>query len=427
MKNSAILFTVLLLFIGQNLLTSFLPDFFLFHIIPAFYFVLFLFCKSINSVFKRNNIIPLCLLLVLLVLSLFNKFTKREVDFLMFLNSLAFPVFIVLVFKQRSFHNNVKLRLRLKKIVIAFFLINAVWAIIERILLFNAIPYVYDGEVSVFEDVQNFSSSSLLGHRLANSLVMTTIMMFILFDKNQTIGNKLCLYTVGMMASFCYNSRFFIIYNFFCFIMFVIYNLTSNNILSLRNKRRLLCLSIIIIIVAMIAAFKYNIAGRLFIGFDNDNGSGEARLLIFDIFNFFSVKDFLLGIPDSDVEIIYKHAGLNIINENCWIIFLMRFGLLFEITIFTLYVFMIKRIMRSYDRFVRLFIPLSFFICISSFNSIATTESFLGIFIFLALLYHPIRKKYKRIHIDRACSMNNRLLLGHFKRPIAFCDYLNNN
>ena len=399
-KNDAIVFTFLLMFIGQNLLTSFLPDFILFHILPAFYFAFLLFFKNIKSAFKRNNYISLSLLLVFVVLAIFNKSTKREVDFPMFLNSLVLPVFIVSVFWQSSFLNDVKLRLRLKKIVTTFFLINAVWAVFERILLFNAIPFVYDGEVSMFDEVQSFSSSSLFGHRLANSLVMTTIMIFILFDKNQTIEKRLKLYTVGMMAFFCYNSRFFIFYNSLCFIFFVIYNLTSDNILSLKTKRRLLSLSIMILIVGLIAVFKFNIAGRLLLGMEDDDGSAEARLQILEIFDFFSIKDFVFGITDTDVESLYNSAGLKIINENCWIIFLMRFGLLFEMMIITLYFFLIKKVMQPYDRFVRLFIPISFFICISSFNSIATKEGYIGIFIFIALVCYPFGIENKQKHIE---------------------------
>ena len=389
------IFTLVLLFISHNSLLHFMPELFLCEFLPAVWVGVILLINSFDSSIFKSKIGNISLLLAfsLIALALFNKYTNREIDFLMFVNSLILPIIIALSLGRVEFSIDFQARLKIKKIIISFLIVNSIWAILERLLLYHLIPYVNTATEWIDKN-DYFRSSALWGHGLANSLVTTIIMLFVLFDESEKISKRLKLYTLGTIALICFNSRFFLLYSVVIFIVYVLYVIFINKAhKNVQQRKLLIILSILYLISFIIVVFYWGLSSRLTQMGIYDAESSAARIVIFDIFKYYSWNDFLFGINHSNVAIIMHSAGLNVINENVWIIFMMRFGLIPLLLILLVYFYFFKIVFRKYRRSHALFICTSLLICISTFNSITTREGYLAIFTLSAFVFQPTNKK----------------------------------
>lgn len=385
------LFIILLLFVSHNSLLRFLPAGFVFEIIPAFYFGLVLFYNTDKKWLftTKQGFFYLSLIFAFFILIVFNKKTGREIDFLMLMNSLLLPVFISLALDCCNFRYDFNLKKRLKSLINIFVIVNSSLAIFERLILYNFIPMSVQINSAWFSEANMFRSSALWGHGLAGAFVTTILIGFILTDKKQNLKKRLKLFFLGVFAVLCFNSRFFIVWNILFFAVVAIFTYFNKKTLS--SQRNLIFLSSFLFgIGAFVLIVVLGIAGRLTTMGLYDESSSAARLEIFSIFNYYKISDFILGIPESEVEMVYYISGLNIINENAWIIFLMRFGLVFSIPLIVLYAAVYIRIFSHYPFFFALMLPLSFLISASTFNSITTREGYLAIFTLCAFIYQPI-------------------------------------
>lgn len=263
-------------------------------------------------------------------------------------------------------------------------------AIFERLTQHYMLPNLGIDNV-LADDKYGFRSIALGGHPLANSCITTTIMTFILLS-NIRNEKKLLLWILGFISLLCFNSRFSLVIAASIFFIFIIKELTSSKT-SLKWK----VLYIIYVLIMTIAAVKL-----LSMGFGDrltslglfDAGSAGVRIYIFSMFEGKSFSDFIWGIPYSEVEQLqYESHTENLIIENCWILFLFRFGFIFLSIMIVAYIPLFKKFLSSYNLFSKCMIIIPWIIIISSSNSLATGGLAITTLLLLIYTYSPKQNK----------------------------------
>lgn len=379
-KKLFILGTILLFFISSNTLCFFFGTdniFLLIH--PAFY------CFSLGILLtKRKQLLLhkelIILLTTLIFILVFNFRTGREVDIKLYINSLFLPVlvsFYVLIF----YKDNVRLKEYVSKIIIVFFLIECVWALSERLLNLNIIPFVTTNTtLAILQDLALFRSSALWGQALPNAIVVSIINSFILFSNGFSLKRKCQLFFLGILAILYFNARFALLVNALLFIVFVC-NTLFNHSISKKEKRYIVFFLTVATLGIYVLIFNYSFGGRLVEMGLYDEGSADIRVRIFDIFLYSQISDFWFGIPASQLDLLrYRTATDLYIMENGWMILLFRFGIVFLVLLIVLYIPLFKRFVLNFTRKQATILLLFFMIMMSFNNAIATWDAFISVF-----------------------------------------------
>lgn len=226
---------------------------------------------------------------------------------------LAVPMMISMLVQIQS----VQTKQKIAKIVLFFFVIESILAIYERITNTNTFELnIIDDITSIDFESWSFRSTSFLGHPLNNALCVSIMMGTILVSKiNEKY--KFIFLIIGFLGILSFNARgatlvmsFIIIYYFY---------------LSYKKYGRQIYYKTLLVLASIIGVsfFYYiitstSLGGRLM---NNDkiiDGSAQARLDVFEAFNYFSGKDFLFGNQSLYVPIMEKLAQGGI--ENSYIV-----------------------------------------------------------------------------------------------------------
>lgn len=188
----------------------------------------------------------------------------------------------------------------LRKAVLLFYVTNCIMAIIERITSTVYIGYntFTDFEI-VREEDWEFRSSALLGHPLANTIVMVPMLLCIMASSMQW-KNKMFCYFLGIIAMFCFNARSGILMALICSVPAIVDNLKEQD---KKERRRNIVLFSLCFVFAGYYIINSDLSGRLFklaeeTGFLNDSSS-LARLEILSFSDYLNTFDLLWGNPDS--------------------------------------------------------------------------------------------------------------------------------
>lgn len=241
----------------------------------------------------------------------------------------------------------------------------------------------------------------LVGAPLASSHILATLSFFIL---NLPLKSKYkyTLWSVNFFGILLYQGRVSIVATIFYFVLYLLIELKNHQI-------RFIHFGTVIAIIGCIilALFSLGLGSRLFI--QDDGGSAEMRFSALTFFETYSWKDFLIGTPYADMEIVRDILNVTIIEIFVLCHFIL-FGILFSIGFYYLYMKLYFRIYQCRQK-VLCFITLIIFFIMEA-TSISWFSGYVEIAFFLLTakllnennLIHLIPSKYidvKRVKINQ--------------------------
>jgi hypothetical protein len=204
--------------------------------------------------------------------------------------------------------------------------INACVGIVEFFTQTRLTPYVVAG-IPVLHD---YRSTALFGHPLLNSGT-TAAYILMLFLGGHPRGRpflKLALILVQSMALIAFGGRTAIV-------LLGIFLAAGSlpTIAGILNGRRFnqraglaFVLGLPTILVASVAAASNGVFTNFVERFVDDKGSAQARVVIFDLFNYFSLEEILLGPDPQRLASLQTTLGIEYGIENSWLDFVFRYG-----------------------------------------------------------------------------------------------------
>lgn len=330
------------------------------------------------------KIIIYAIFLLLLKYSIAQDYFKNILQFFII------PMYISIAFERlSSYQKNV-----LNKSVLIFYIIECVLAIYERIVQNNLFrnPEELDKLSTYTPEAWTFRSTSLMGHPLANAMVVTTILTFILLNKRFNIKIKLLLFTLGYISLFCFNARgATIIATLFIipYIIFIIHQ-TKNKYL----KRGLYTAFILGGLIFVYYAINTTFGGRLFNQEKLLDSSAQTRLDVFQFRQFLTLDQLLWGSPDLYLFLTRKLEAGGV--ENGIIVLIINYGLIPTLFLLPLLIYFHYTKLSIYTKYERIWIMAIFYI-IGTMNPNLSSPTQWTIWIFA---YYAFRNKpLKRLNI----------------------------
>ena len=289
-----------------------------------------------------------------------------------------------------------------KYIVMIFFYLECFIAIVEKIMMFHFFGNMENEDAFVGRiDSYEFRSCGLWGHPLSNSCILSLMMPFILLQNEFSIKKKNLLWSIGMLALLCFNSRFSIVLSA---VVYILLNY-KNMIYSRHRIKYVLCIGLTSA-VFLYMLFNTSFGGRLLdLGLYGD-ASSMARTEILDIFQVVDYREFMfVGIPYEDIIYIQAMAGLDyLIIENPWIIFIFRYGILQTFAMILFFIPLFHKWLIPYGKFNAWVICILFLSLVSSSNSLAVGSTAIAQVYLFAFAFKNQKNKYD--------SKDNTLLLA---------------
>lgn len=270
-----------------------------------------------------------------------------------------------------------------------FFIIETVIASFEGVAGFNLFGMqVNDIDNVSFRDAsEGFRSTSLHSHPLCNALIVSTSMAFIITSKLQ-LKRKMLLWFLGYFAILGFNTRGSIVGNAVFLLIYVLHSIRSKGIYTKKQKELLIRLFFLSIIVGLFLFFKLGLGSRLMSMGLYDEGSASVRVDTWQIFNHFSLLDFLWGGNMVQIKNVLYTSGIDV-TENFLIDYLLSCGLVFLIFYLFFYVNFIRRLYRGYDKFTKFYTSAVFLLIASTNNSLSTMSIALFLYHILIILFNP--------------------------------------
>lgn len=252
------------------------------------------------------------------VMILFAAFVQR-IPLSPIIDSFLCSVAMLVLYADADDRTRATLRLALH----AFMLVNACIGIGEFVTGARLTPYVAGGRVILHD----YRSTALLGHPLVNSGVAAAYALMLICNADRAMNWLLRSFLVAVQgaALVTFGGRTAII---LCAALGV-FRLIGPGVRILGGQRfdmrgALLAAFVAPLSLLCVAALAQRGAFEgLVERFSDDKGSAEARLLIFQLFDYFSVGDLLLGPDQQKLSTIQNTLGIEYGIESSW------FGLLF--------------------------------------------------------------------------------------------------
>lgn len=332
---------------------------------PAVYFIMIAFLLSSLKAFVTSKsemrsfvwLILACLFSVLVNGAQFPRTT--------FFPSVMLPCLLSVTLYQLRNQIN---RTLLKQMFYVYFVAECIIAIIERVhgaCFFPEIGFETNFNNSGFD---GFRSFSLRGHPLANGAVVSLMTSFILISKCSVLKKNI-LALLGIISLLCFNARFAIVITCAMYGIFVLKEMKSKHVKAKLKFFYLLLVATFIFVLGYL--FMHGWGDRLVNNGLDDDSSG-ARIVALKLVTDRSITDLFFGYKANVIEqMTYSLDGIGATIENCWIIFLLQYGIIFLVVGVLLYIPMVKKQIRWYPRFESYFIIVPWLFITSSSNSIA--------------------------------------------------------
>ena len=341
-----------------------------------FLLVAFLFNNSII----RFTDLDKNLFVLLVIIGGFNALVLRKsVGFSGFLNFVIEPI---LLFSLLRVYNEDK-SLKIKKIIVAFFIVECVIAIFEattkNILFANVSGFVYE---NLFTDMRAYS---LHGHPLQNAFLVSILSSVILSYKMKTI-HRYALFFLGFLAVFSFNTRSSIYILSFIFILNVYHDIRNR---KMKGWQKFLFVIGLLIVMFLVGNYieNHSLGSRLSTGLTADDSSSNARFVLVGIIKSMDLKDLLFGVSNSYVMNIMNKYELIAI-ENSIVNLIFGYGLIFTIMFFYFMYKYLKRIGTTQYMFYTTMLVA--FLLLNANNALSTT---CPIFSILILGLYAFREK----------------------------------
>lgn len=316
-------------------------------------------------------------LIVIVIKCLLLQFDQIRNTILFFILPMLFSIF----FKDQ----NDSIKKSCRNIILLFFIANCLLAIYERFYFVNIFPYKDLEESFIVED-GFFRSTSLLGHPLNNSLIISTIMAFILNANLKDSAKFICI-LLGFISLLCFNARFAIILWIILIPLYLIHRLKNRNEKSISIYLTIPLVSLIIFVLFKLVV-DFDLGARLFKNQIFD-GSAITRITVYNSINLIDFNTYIFGDSNQYLKIMNKLKTAGV--ENSLIVFIIKYGLLFFGVSVVFYYQFFKNKLRNFDLF-RKFILISAFIVLGLSNNGLVNPSVWGVFVIGICCFAPINK-----------------------------------
>lgn len=291
------------------------------------------------------------------------------------------PFLVTIIKSNVDSYFDEKQKYKLWMIFISFFIIESLLAIAENLLSRHLLLYTNMEDWNYIDSGLGFRAFSIHGHPLTNSLVVATIMAFLLVGKFNIIF-KYALWLLGFIALICFNSRFAIALS--CLAFFILGLRAFFNSYSFVEK----VIFIVVVIGGIWLVVHLLLSGwgarLLMLGLFEDSSS-QVRIDNWNIFNKYSLWNFIMPTSMKGYETILHGSNIYGTLENYWLVIMIRYGLIFLIPYTISIVKYVRALFGHYTLFERCFLIMFFLILSSSNNSLST--SFIPLFVFLLCAY----------------------------------------
>ena len=307
-------------------------------------------------------------LIFVIFISVFNLRTGRDADMKMMTTGFILPIFLSNYLKN---FKDIKFKLIAQKGIVVFYCVVCGLALVERLLSVNLLA----SNIGVSEE--GFRSWALCGHPLANALLISIAMSFILLSD---MKRKLELFFLGMVALLCFNTRSSMMYWAAAAVLYYFYLVKSHNKLSKKYFYYLMFAGVAVTVLMVCFGF----GNRIITMGAYDESSAAVRVAIFDIFNYYPLSDFKFGFPAKDILMLQYRSGIDgLIIENYWLLFLLRFGYIFTSVLSALMLTFMWKNLKGRKLFDIFYILAAFLMVSSTNNSLSTPNN--GILLFFVL------------------------------------------
>lgn len=349
-------------------------------ITPGFLIALIILCLRYK--YASKNRIFLYTATICIALMFFVYSTGRILDIRSFSNAIFKPIIIYLCFAEYKIINWKKI----SKLIINLYTINCIISILERILRHNFLGDVYIGDGNY-----EFRSIGFYGHPLQCAIITLIVYSFILYSD---IKNKLFYLIIGCITIFCYNGRTAILTLLLITALYFLHIIFSKN-QSILNKFIVIALFTIAPTVILFLIMRMGLGGRFLTLDIETDGSIRTRLVLLDLFNLYSISDFLWGFkPKALAHTIEKvSTSENMVIENFWILYMLRFGIIFLSLLTLIFINIFRKISSKFNKYFFLSVLIPIIILCSTNNSIATGAPIFT-YLFILFLGFPISNKY---------------------------------
>lgn len=247
-----------------------------------------------------------------------------------YFQSMLTMVYLPCIFYIFFLKFNTKERKIIQVSLLIFFVTNCIMAIWEHYHVTYFIPYEIP-KIDL-EESWTFRARAMLGHPLANALIMSTMIVYILAS-DLDFKIKMFFFLLGEYALLCFNTRSGILVTTCCSLPIIIKNIKHK-----RKSTRKYYYFIIVGFLVYATSYVLNseIGGRLVNlssdqGFLNDSSS-LARLEILDFVNYISLQDFLYGNPNGYERILVVMNLMGV--ENGFVTIVLYYGVIGGVLLF---------------------------------------------------------------------------------------------
>ncbi len=264
------------------------------------------------------------LFLIAWVLLLYHAVVNQQLPAAAPVDTFLVPMLVILVFHRL----NDGMRYRMEGALHVVFLLNALLGLGEFLTGLRLTPYVAGG-IHITDD---WRSTAFLGHPLTNALMTGCYTMMLLLGGGSRLTGGWRYGMIGLqfggMVAFGGRASLVLL------VLAAAVALARGFMLFLAGSRmplRYLTLVGVLLPLLMGALAVLAVMGffdKLLLRFVEDNGSANARIVMFELFNGFSWPELLFGPPQLDLGYFVHVYRLEFGIESLWVAFLLYYGVI---------------------------------------------------------------------------------------------------
>ena len=315
---------------------------------------------SILDAFGRD----LCLSIYLFVwaILLFHASVNQERPAAALIDTFLLPVLVILIYRGV----NGGIREKLALLIHTVFFINALLGIAEFLTGWRLTPY-YAGGILIDDD---WRSSALLGHPLGNALMTGCYIALLILGAGKQL--KGALHTGMIVLQFAAMVAFGGRASLVLLLLFALYGVARVMAGFLAGGRFRLGH---VMAFAFALPLGLGVAGGLFelgffdkfiLRFIEDRGSAQARIVMFELFNGFTMTELMFGPPQSHLASLVRLYRLEFGIESLWVAFILYYGIIPSLIFFSGLAFFIASLMSECQKRIG-FVLLYFFVVNTTF------------------------------------------------------------
>ncbi|CAN1503466.1 hypothetical protein MCEMSEM23_00559 [Rhabdaerophilaceae bacterium] len=306
---------------------------------PATYLLLLLFMivalrdgnpiASIYSAFARDMRLTLFFLVWLFVL--IHGALNQKLPATALSDTFLMPMLVLVIFRRLDGLT----RQRMERIVHIVFLANALIGLAEMLLGFRLVVY-HAGGIIITDD---WRSTALLGHPLANALMTGCYIILLLLRGGHLLKGIPRVMMIGLqyasMIAFGGRASLVLLLAFSgAYAAYATYRFLAGNRVPL-GQLAAIGLASPLLVGAGGILIQIGFFDKFLQRFSEDNGSTNARIVMFDLFNGFTWPEILLG-PNQDFLTYFVHINrLEFGIESVWVAFSLYYGIIPGILFFS--------------------------------------------------------------------------------------------